>query len=91
MINVGSHRWPPQGAFAGGAGCRCSQHRGGREQVQALPPLLVGSGLIIAAAVGRRRHRSRLLEALRSSRQVRLTTIGWRMADPGHSDRCLCV
>ena len=46
-----------------------AQHRGGREWVQALPPLLVGSGLIIAAAVGRRRHRSRLLEALRSSRQ----------------------
>ena len=45
------------------------QHREGRERSQALPPLLVGSGLIISAAVGRRRHRARLLEALQASRQ----------------------
>jgi len=46
-----------------------AQHRQGRDRVQALPPLLVGSGLIAAAALGRRRHRNRLLAALRSSRQ----------------------
>ena len=46
-----------------------AQHRQGRDRVQALPPLLVGSGLIAAAAVGRRRHRGRLLQALRTSRQ----------------------
>jgi len=48
-----------------------SQHREGRERSQALPPLLVGSGLIISAAAGRRRHRGRLLEALQASRQKR--------------------
>ena len=46
-----------------------AQHRQGRERVQALPPLLAGSGLIMAAAVGRRRHRSRLLAALHDSRR----------------------
>ena len=46
-----------------------AQHREGRDRSQALPPLLVGSGLIISAAVGRRRHRGRLLEALQASRQ----------------------
>ena len=49
-----------------------SQHRDGRERSQALPPLLVGSGLIISAAASRRRHRSRLLKALQASRQKRL-------------------
>ncbi len=49
-----------------------SQHREGRERSQALPPLMVGSGLIISAAVGRRRHRTRLLEALQLSRQNRV-------------------
>ena len=48
-----------------------SQHREGRERSQALPPLLVGSGLIISAAAGRRRHRGRLLEALQACRQKR--------------------
>ena len=48
-----------------------SQHREGRERSQALPPLLVGSGLIISTAAGRRRHRGRLLEALQASRQKR--------------------
>ena len=46
-----------------------AQHRQGRDRVQALPPLLVGSGLIAAAAVGRRRHRGRLLAGLRNSRR----------------------
>ena len=46
-----------------------AQHRQGRDRVQALPPLLVGSGLIAAAALGRRRHRGHLLQALRTSRQ----------------------
>ena len=45
-----------------------TQHRQGRDRVQALTPLLVGSGLIVAAEVGRRRHRAHLLAALRSSR-----------------------
>ena len=49
-----------------------AQHREGRERLQALPPLLVGSGLIISAAVGRRRHRGRLLQALQASRQQQL-------------------
>ena len=67
-------RWLPQLATLGAPllvvlAVVAAQHREGSERVQALPPLLVGSGLIIAAAVGRRRHRSRLLEALRSSRQ----------------------
>ena len=67
-------RWLPQLASLGAPllvvlAVVAAQHREGRERVQALPPLLVGSGLIIAAAVGRRRHRGRLLEALRSSRQ----------------------
>ncbi|MEB3247523.1 MAG: DUF3188 domain-containing protein [Synechococcus sp.] len=42
-----------------------AQQRQGRDRVQALTPALVGSGLIISGAVGRRRHRSRLLAALR--------------------------
>jgi len=48
-----------------------SQHREGRERSQVLPPLLVGSGLIISSAAGRRRHRVRLLKALQASRQTR--------------------
>ena len=67
-------RWLPQLASLGAPllvvmAVVAAQHREGRERVQALPPLLVGSGLIIATAVGRRRHRGHLLEALRSSRQ----------------------
>ena len=42
-----------------------AQQRQGRDRVQALTPALVGSGLIVSCAVGRRRHRSRLLAALR--------------------------
>ena len=44
------------------------QQRQGRDRIQVLPAALVGSGLMIGSAVGRRRHRARLLEALRSSR-----------------------
>ena len=46
-----------------------AQQRQGRDRVQALMPALVGSGLIISCAVGRRRHRSRLLVALRNGEQ----------------------
>ena len=45
-----------------------SQPRQGSDRVQALPAVLVGSGLIISCAVGRRRRRGKLLKALRSSR-----------------------
>ena len=44
------------------------QQRQGRDRIQALPAVLVGTGLMIGSAVGRRRYRSRLLTALRSSR-----------------------
>ena len=44
------------------------QQRQGRDRIQALPAALVGTGLIIGSAVGRRRHRARILSALRSSR-----------------------
>ena len=42
-----------------------AQQRQGRERMQSLPAIFVGSGLIVSRAVGRRRHRTRLLEALR--------------------------
>ena len=38
-----------------------SQQRQGKDRIQALPSVLVGSGLIISSAVGRRRRRARLL------------------------------
>ena len=38
-----------------------SQQRQGKDRIQALPSVLVGSGLIISSAVGRRRHRARLM------------------------------
>ena len=44
------------------------QQRQGRDRIQALPAVLVGTGLVIGSAVGRRRHRARILSALRSSR-----------------------
>ena len=37
-----------------------SQQRQGKDRIQALPSVLVGSGLIISSAVGRRRRRARL-------------------------------
>ena len=45
-----------------------SQQRQGSDRVQALPAVLVGSGLIISSTVGRRRRRGKLLSALLSSR-----------------------
>lgn len=45
--------------------------RQGSDQLQALPAILVGLGLVISAVVGRRRRRFRLLRALRSSRTDR--------------------
>jgi len=44
------------------------QQRQGRDRIQALPAALVGTGLMISSAVGRRRHRARIVSALRSSR-----------------------
>ncbi len=44
------------------------QQRQGRDRIQALPAALVGTGLMISSALGRRRHRARILSALRSSR-----------------------
>ena len=49
-------------------GVLAAQQRQGRDKVQAWPAVLVGSGLIISSAVGRRQQRARLLAALRSSR-----------------------
>jgi hypothetical protein len=48
-----------------------AQQRQGSDKVQALPAVLVGSGLIISSAVGRRRRRGRLLDALSRSRAAR--------------------
>ena len=45
--------------------------RQGSDQLQALPAILVGIGLVISAVVGRRRRRFRLLRAWRSSRTDR--------------------
>ena len=42
--------------------------REGTDRWQAVPAILVGSGLVIHAVVGRRRRRHKLLVALRSSR-----------------------
>ena len=42
-------------------GVVASQQRQGKDRIQALPSVLVGSGLIISSAVGRRRRRARLL------------------------------
>ena len=42
-------------------------HRQGSDRLQSLPAVLVGVGLIVHSAVGRRRSRSQLLLALRSS------------------------
>ena len=42
-------------------------HRQGSDRLQSLPAILVGAGLIVSGAVGRRRRRSKLLVALRST------------------------
>ena len=43
-------------------------HRQGSDRLQSMPAVLVGSGLILGGAVGRRRRRSKLLVALRSTK-----------------------
>ena len=42
--------------------------REGADKLQSLPAILVGTGLVIHAVVGRRRRRHRLLLALRRNR-----------------------
>ena len=42
-------------------------HRQGSDRLQSLPAVLVGAGLIISGAVGRRRRRRKLLAALHST------------------------
>ncbi|WP_320676019.1 DUF3188 domain-containing protein [Prochlorococcus sp. MIT 1300] len=44
--------------------------RQGTDQLQSLPALLVGAGLIISGSLGRRRRRQKLLLALLRDRQV---------------------
>ena len=39
--------------------------RSGAGRLQALPPLLIGSGLLLSSVVGRRRRRRHLLTSLR--------------------------
>jgi hypothetical protein len=39
--------------------------RSGSSRLQALPPLLIGSGLLLSSVVGRRRRRRHLLQSLR--------------------------
>ena len=51
-----------------GLGVLALVQREGTERWQSLPAILVGSGLVIHAVVGRRRRRHQLLVALRSSR-----------------------
>ena len=41
--------------------------RNGRDRVQTLPALLVGTGLIVSGALFRRRHRRKLLLAIRQA------------------------
>ena len=51
-----------------GLGVLALVQREGTERWQSVPAILVGSGLVIHAVVGRRRRRRQLLVALRSSR-----------------------
>ena len=51
-----------------GLGVLAFLQREGTERWQSVPAILVGSGLVIHAVVGRRRRRHKLLVALRSSR-----------------------
>ena len=48
-----------------------SQQRQGKDRIQGLPAVLVGSGLIISSALGRQRRRARLLKDLQQSRTPR--------------------
>ena len=45
-----------------------TQLRQGKDRVQALPAVLVGSALIISSALGRQRRRARLLADLQRAR-----------------------
>jgi len=45
-----------------------TNQRQGKERVQVLPAVLVGSGLIISSALGRQRRRARLLADLQRAR-----------------------
>ncbi len=45
-----------------------TQQRQGKDRVQVLPALLVGSGLMISSALGRQRRRARLLADLQRVR-----------------------
>ena len=45
-----------------------SQQRQGKDRIQGLPAVLVGSGLIISSALGRQRRRARLLADLQRAR-----------------------
>ncbi len=47
----------------------CLMHRQGSDRLQSMPAVLVGAGLIISGAMGRRRRRSKLLLALHCSDQ----------------------
>ena len=44
------------------------QLRQGRDRIQVLPAVLVGSGLMISRSIGRSRRRSRLLQDLHHAR-----------------------
>ena len=44
--------------------------REGKDQIQAWPAILVGSGLVMSCVLSRRRHRSRLYQALLEARQL---------------------
>lgn len=44
------------------------QLRQGRDRIQVLPAVLVGSGLMISRSIARRRRRSRLLQNFRQAR-----------------------
>ena len=46
-----------------------AQQRDGNDRVQALPVAVVGSALIVSCGLGRRRHRAKLLQALRHQSQ----------------------
>ena len=48
--------------------CIRDSQRQGKDRVQVLPAVLVGSGLIISSALGRQRRRARLLSDLQRAR-----------------------
>ena len=48
-----------------------SQQRQGKDRIQGVPAVLVGSGLMISSALGRQRRRARLLKDLQQSRTPR--------------------